>query len=466
MSPEAPLTSKSEQARRARRRHRLADREALRLLTSVKSVRGCGLPMSAEWVGVTQNVTGRCGYGGIATCSRAWACPVCAAKIGARRATEITDVLSAHAKDNGHGSPGGAALLTLTVRHDASQPLAVVWSGVQSAWYAVTSTASWTRERDRWGIRGYIRATEVTHGQHGWHVHCHTILLTRNKMLGEDALAALGARLYSRWSRGAQRAGLKAPSPRHGIDLRVMDTDDAAVLAEYLAKLGDRADAELRQAADAAARAAASGLASEAALGALKQAKNGNRTPMQILGQIVGTLESIVGCSLGQYAHRKENQGKPFRELADGLIEKAPPEIRKILRRDLRLWHEWEVGSQGRRALIWSQGLRDAMGVTEKSDEEIAAEDEAGEVIASLKSGDYRWLSKNAPLALGAVLDGAEESGRTGIDLALKKYKMASHDPRLFEAQRSRGKTAIAENKVLRQEIDVLRMKNRLGLTR
>ena len=209
---------------------------------------------------------------------------------------------AAHIADNGKGGQGGAALLTTTVRHDASQELSAVWHGVSSAWYAVTSTGAWKRERERYGIRGYIRATEVTHGKSGWHVHCHTIILFEDAEPHPVLLQDLADGIHRRWSRGAQRAGLKAPSRKHGTDIRRMDATDTKTLADYLSKLGENADADLRREWDRVRDEAAGDLAAEATLGALKEAKDGNRTPHAILGSLLGRLEKAAGKPLGAAA--------------------------------------------------------------------------------------------------------------------------------------------------------------------
>lgn len=52
---------------------------------------------------------------------------------------------------------------------------------------------------------------------------------------------------------------------------------------------------------------------------------------------------------------------------------------------------EWFAATKGKRAIVWSRGLKDRFGITEKSDEEIAAEDVDGLVLDLVPS--ERWLS-------------------------------------------------------------------------
>jgi hypothetical protein len=303
----------------------------------------------------------RAGFGGIATCGSVWACPVCSAKIGAHRQGEIEQALSAW-----HGRGGRVALATFTMRHNASQSLADLWEAKSYAWGKVTSGRAWVDDQEQFGTplartitRGkrkgevvtegrvpWIAVTEVTHGQNGWHVHVHVLLLLAEGSPDTDPLVAMmGDAMFSRWRDALQRKGFAAPRvvryngphesagyPRcdrlgahthGGFDWRLLHGDPAAALGEYFTKVNYSASMEL-------------------ARGDLKAGRGRNRTPFTILRNIVTTGD------------------------AD----------------DLDLWHEWEQGSRGRRQIGWSVGLRGLLLGTEDTpeDEEIAAADEGGTV--------------------------------------------------------------------------------------
>ncbi|MCD2198057.1 hypothetical protein LQ327_32265 [Actinomycetospora endophytica] len=60
----------------------------------------------------------RAGFEGLVSCGSVWACPVCAAKVAAKRAEELAAVLDAV-----HAKGGSAFMLTMTIRHNAGDRL-------------------------------------------------------------------------------------------------------------------------------------------------------------------------------------------------------------------------------------------------------------------------------------------------------------------------------------------------------
>ncbi|MCD2188260.1 protein rep [Actinomycetospora soli] len=320
-------------------------------------------------LGVITNPNGSrsAAYGGLTTCGSVWSCPVCAAKIATRRADDLATVM--RTVDEMGGS---AFLVTLTMRHtrgdrlglsrperarrteledrawrrdlarqagdDVDEDTAVreddelaaldasegCWDVLSYAWRSVTSGAMWQQDTDRFGgLLGWARAVEVTHGVNGWHVHVHVLLCFREQVSADLARAALGLRMFGRWSRALERRGFSA-SPEHGWDLRRAQLGDGD-LADYFTKM-----------------------AHEVTSGHRKEGhRHGGRTPMQLLGDTVETYEAG----------------------------------------DMARWWEWETASDGRRQLTWSTGRRDLRTLAglghEATDEEIAAEDQdADERIA------------------------------------------------------------------------------------
>jgi hypothetical protein len=203
-----------------------------------------------------------------------------------------------------------------------------------------------------------IRAVEVTHGEHGWHVHIHALLLLRDGVT-EEQVHAIGDRAFSRWHDGLVAKGMPAPSYEHGVDCRRLNGDSAAVtLSEYFTKVQYSAAAEV-------------------ARGSQKEGRRDNRTPFQLLaGVVAGDAD------------------------------------------DLDLWHEWEKGSHGRRQITWSKGLRDQLGlVVELTDEEVVEQDALrGEPVAQVANSTFRWLARqhrtHELLELAELDDDGAELGR------------------------------------------------------
>jgi hypothetical protein len=65
--------------------------------------------------------------------------------------------------------------------------------------------------RDRFGLVGYVRATEVTHGRSGWHPHLHVLLMT-DRVLTLDELRELHQFVRERWIRRVVALGSGLPT--------------------------------------------------------------------------------------------------------------------------------------------------------------------------------------------------------------------------------------------------------------
>ena len=61
--------------------------------------------------------------------------------------------------------------------------------------------------------------------------------------------------------------------------------------------------------------------------------------------------------------------------------------------RDRVLWREYETATKGRHAIQWSRGLKARLAVTEREDEELAAEDQAGEVLAVFEANEWAYIN-------------------------------------------------------------------------
>lgn len=260
------------------------------------------------------------GLAGLTTCGSVWACPVDSAKILAHRQDEVR---SAVARYLDGGNPGRQiAMLTLTMRHRAGQPLATLWDALSTAWSSVTGGRLWQAEKAAHGVVGWLRVVELTHGRNGWHVHVHALLFLDSEASGtpetRSTLASWRKTIVGRWSRALERKNL-SPALDRAQDFHLVE-GDAEPLAGYFTKQTDDTVAE--------------SIALEFTHTASKTARtaSGGRSPWSILdGALAGDVD------------------------------------------ELRLWHEFEKASRGRRQLTWSRGLRALLGLDdEQSDEEVA----------------------------------------------------------------------------------------------
>src|SRR5260221_95212 len=347
-----PLAPSAES--KAFRREVYRVRGTSRRLTRNANHEKCGCVRIGPQVAIIRNAeTGRCSFGGLATCGLVWECLPCSTKIRVERARELQDVVAWHCEER---SPESAQLLTLTVRHRYGDELHALRTGLANAWRRFTRDARFARFKARVGVVGYVRALEVTHGGNGWHPHLHIVLLVKHP----EQLAMERAWLVQKWESAVVDELGHAPEPnaQHGVDLR------ACHKADYLAKLG------LEIAAPSAKRSA-----------------RGNRTPFEIVGDI----------DAPQLVHDERSDDERYDERAESI----------------HLWKTWCEDMKGARMLTWSRGLRAAAGLLEeRDDEEIAAEAE-GKIQVTLVSADG-W-SRVGPLLRSRLLDAAERGGEAAV---------------------------------------------------
>lgn len=334
---------------------RYARRGVLWDLSTLERVRKCGRTRhDAQGVALRRTAGGVVGFSGVCTCGSVWACPVCNAKIMARRALEIGGAVAAWQSRGGR-----CVFLTLTMRHHRGQRLSTLWDSLSAAWKSVTGGKQWVNDRRRFGIAGWLRVVEVTQGLNGWHVHVHGVLFLEPNLstLVDNALdvAELHGRLFGRWSRALQRRGLGAPLAV-GQDAHLVTGPADEHLARYFTKAVDgshRLGLELTQTQSKATRSAF-----------------GTASTWSLLDLV-------------------ESAG-----VLDG-------------------WEEWEQASKGRRQLTWSKGLRELLGLRcEKSDEEVAAEEigSRDDDLVLITPEGWRLLC-SAPRDLGELLDVAQAGG-------------------------------------------------------
>ena len=270
----------------------------------------------------------RAHYGGLQTCGSVWACPVCSAKIQAERTEELV-----RAVERAHALGLKVAMLTLTMRHHRRRRLAGMWDALSDAVAAALGRDRAVRDAKRsLGVVGWVRRTECTHGEKGWHLHTHALIFYAGGNLDE-----LAAPIWHAWLRVLGKHGLDAER-EHGLDLRALDLEQSREEAgKYLAK------GTYERTSGSAARELGGQLG--------KRGRCGNRAPFDVLGDL-----------------------QDF-----GLAS------------DLAIWSEWEKASKGRRALTWSKGTRELLlHDEERSDEDIAADNDGEQVDVGVIDG-HAW---------------------------------------------------------------------------
>lgn len=227
---------------------------------------------------------------------------------------------------------GGLLFATFTLQHQHTDPLSDIDQALRDSFRWLKKGASWRRFADGLGILGSVAATEHTHGQHGWHPHKHVLFFTQGPLSARQ-LAHARVTLRQRWHVAVARLSHFA-HPLYGVDVQ-SSTDGRATLASYLAKAGSTW-----------------GLADELTRANTKQARRAGRTPAALLAD---------------YAEGDTRAGALFQEYAEQTYRKNH--------------------------LVWSRGLRAALGLDEdKSDADVFDEAQQGSHLVVLFSRDQWYV--------------------------------------------------------------------------
>lgn len=345
-------------------------------VTRSKRFAGCGRWQDAFSLARGVEVRVRDGVAhasGTQRCKSIWACPVCSAQIRQERAAQIDQAVRAH-----RAQGGGVLFLTLTTRHYGCDALEDTLSGVMDSWTnGVVFGRGWAEDKARFGVVGFVRSVEITHGRHGWHPHVHALLFLERD-LSDFERAVFEDGIFGRWARRIERNTGRRPESGPGVRLLALQ-DDGKALAEYVGKVQDEGG-QLRS------------VSLEMARHDLKEARRKGATPFQLLD----------AASAGE---------------ADAL----------------KLWWEYEAVTKGRRAITWSRGLRERLGVRVVTDEEIVDETVGGELVATFSFREWAELQRDGVAA--TILEVAEIAGARGVQLVLDLY---AQEPR------SRGAPKVA----------------------
>lgn len=216
-------------------------------LSDDERLRGCGRKIRRGNVGAADEVLDT-----VISCGRAWLCPVCGYRDARAKSRNLVETFSRWASQG-----GSIGLLTLTQQHTADDGLGVLWGRLEAGWAALVRGSGWRTDREVFGVRGYIRITEVVHHpDNGWNVHLHVPMLF-GRALDNEQLCELEDHLTARFARGIEAAGGWAW--RDGQKLTLVQPGSERRTARYCAK------------------------------GATSSPHGGSRTPMMILADLKET---------------------------------------------------------------------------------------------------------------------------------------------------------------------------------
>jgi hypothetical protein len=312
-------------------------------------------------------------------CGRAWQEAVCSAKIRARKAVELENLIRVHGE---HG--GGITFGTFTSgEHHLDDSLESSLAVLRHAWDGlVQRSRAYSELRKRHGIMGLVLAYEFTCGaEHGWNPHLHALWFHREP-LDARGIVDLGALMYDRWEHGISSAG-RYLNPRHGI--KIDFNADGSALGGYVAKVqeGDW------------------GPAQEITKGDVKTARStGGRTPFMMLRDHYQTVYETG---------------------------------------DLTGWDRWQEftaavllgGNRSIPVCRMTPGLRKSIlgdqAAPAPSEEQLAVVEVGGELIAVIW---WKTWTRIRRAGLGpAVLAAGEADGLDGINALLAEHKLGQAKP-------------------------------------
>lgn len=290
-------------------------------------------------------------YGNLMICGLHWVCPVCAVKIAQRRVGEVARAVKVTQE---HG--GAVGFMTVTIPHYQGQDLGQLLDGFLGA---VRSFKGRRRYRDlmsRLGHLGEVRSLETTYGDNGWHPHTHSLNFFPE---GVGAWAEVREELAAMWGQVVEGRGLGKVHEEHGLSFVEVGSresgEDAQVVAEYAVKSDDGLGSRW-------------GAADELVRGNSKQARRAGRTPFAILADY-----TLAG---------DEASGALFRAYAQAF--------------------------KGKNHLRWSQGLREALGLSwvPLSDQELARlQVEPAFLLGRLEKSQWEVVLRASSTAKGELLD-------------------------------------------------------------
>jgi hypothetical protein len=202
----------------SRRDYRYGRRTKLWSITSLPRVHKCGkTPIGAvqiqvkDGVAFTRNLT---------TCGSVWVCPVCSAKVLAKRQLEIADAITAWQKRNGY-----FVFHTITLPHPKGANVARQRLGLKTAWDAINK-GRFSALNKTYGQAGYLKVIECSSGDCGFHLHLHVIRFTTRWLTSNEVLD-WSESLFNQMSKALVKKGFRAPN------IKAQAFDQVEITAEW-----------------------------------------------------------------------------------------------------------------------------------------------------------------------------------------------------------------------------------------
>jgi hypothetical protein len=177
-------------------------------------------------------------YSGLQTCKSVWACPVCSMKISHRRAEEVNHMLTnAIVRDGNIGQ-----FVTLTIPHTVYENLKDLQLIVSNGFRRLTNHPNYVGRtkkgifkpgiKQRFGVKGFVRALEVKKKNKGWHPHLHIVFILDN--IEAERIADFSAEIIQLWANIIYNNSEKVINQEFGQDSKTIT--GLKGISDYLSK--------------------------------------------------------------------------------------------------------------------------------------------------------------------------------------------------------------------------------------
>ena len=177
----------------------------------------CGKVPYKKYVTIDENGKGVKRYGNVNHCGSVWICPTCAYKKMKVRQDQIKEIIKMH-----NDSGCTFYFVTLTIRHNSTQPLTVLLNDVTKAWRKITEERA---IKPLFKIANYIQSLECRFSfKTGWSPHFHAVFMSTEK----ETVKPLFDLLVDSWIKktGSEKGGQK-----------IIEATEGESLSEYIAKI-------------------------------------------------------------------------------------------------------------------------------------------------------------------------------------------------------------------------------------
>lgn len=232
---------------------------------------------------------------------------------------------------------GSVLLVTLTYPHKREDDLQELLSKQKKASVYFYGHRNYKELKKRYMKIGRVRALEVNHGEaNGWHPHIHELWFLKLNLHDYEILKS---EILELWVKACERHGLGTPSEEHGVDVR-----GGEYAAKYVSKMGTE-DKKHKW-----------GIEDEITKAHAKKGRMGSRSPFQLLDDYI-----------------------------DGD------------KRSGALFAEYSKAFHGKQQLAWSKGLKSLFDLTEKTDDDLAHEqDDRAVFVAEIEAEDWKVINRTS----------------------------------------------------------------------